>query len=42
LHDAFAVQILNEVDDLLREAEALRANLDAAGEDLSLNAATRR
>jgi hypothetical protein len=40
LREALAGQILSEVDDLLRQAETLKANLGAASKDLSLNVAT--
>ena len=40
LREALAGQILSEVDDLLRQAEILKAKLDAASKDLSLNVAT--
>jgi hypothetical protein len=40
LREALAGQILSEVDDLLRQAETLKASLDTASKDLSLNVAT--
>jgi hypothetical protein len=40
LLEAFADQILSDADGLLREAGALRVNLDATSEDLLLDAVT--
>ena len=40
LREALAGQILSEVDDLIRQAETLKATLKAASQDLSRNVAT--
>ena len=40
LREALAGQILSEVDDLIRQAETLKATLEAASQDLSRNVAT--
>jgi hypothetical protein len=40
LREALAGQILSEVDDLIRQAETLKATLGSASQDLSRNVAT--
>jgi ssDNA-binding replication factor A large subunit len=40
LREALAGQILSEVDDLIRQAESLKATLQAASQDLSRNVTT--